>query len=158
MLVDAQGAADANIADVPGIHTDSQGYAIVPYATQYMKNDVALDVSTLDNHTDIDNPVVSVVPTEGAIVRARFRVHSGAHALLTVLHNSKPLPFGTTVSSGSGGGLVGDGGQVYLTGLSSHDMLNAKWGNGPDQQCRALLSLPADANNLPLLLQHVNCR
>ncbi len=158
LLVDAQGAANATVADTQGIHTDSRGYAIVPYANQYMKNDVALDVSTLDNHTDIDNPVVSAVPTKGAIIRARFRVHSGTHALLTVLHNDKPLPFGTTVSSGSGGGLVGDGGQVYLTGLSSHDTLKAEWGTGPDQQCRIRLSLPPEANNLPLLQQHVNCR
>ena len=158
VLVDAQGAAGANIADTQGIHTDSRGYAIVPYASQYIKNDVALDVSTLDNHTDIDNPVASVVPTEGAIVRARFRVHRGAHALLTLLHNGKPLPFGATVSSSSGSGLVGDGGQVYLTGLSSHDTLKAEWGSGPDQQCRVRLSLPPDAKNLPLLQQHVNCR
>lgn len=160
VLVDAQGAADAALADDQGIHTDSRGYAIVNYASQYQKNDVVLDVSTLNNHTDIDNPVVSVVPTKGAVVRARFRVHIGAHALITLLHNGKPLPFGTTVSSGSGSGsgLVGDGGQVYLTGLSPHDTLNAKWGSGRDQQCSVRLSLPSDANNLSLLQQHVNCR
>ncbi|SFN06744.1 outer membrane usher protein [Izhakiella capsodis] len=158
VLVDAAGAADVSVADMQGIHTDSRGYALVPYASQYQQNEVALDVSTLNNHTDIDNPVVSVVPTQGAIVRARFRVHSGAHALLTLLHNGQPLPFGTAVTSGSDGGLVGDGGQVYLTGLSSQDSLQAKWGTGAGQQCRARFSLPADANKLPLVQQQVNCQ
>lgn len=159
VLVAAPGAADVAIADAQGIHTDRRGYAIVPYASDYQKNDVALEVSTLNDHTDIDNPIVSVAPTEGAIVRANFVVHTGVHALLTLLHNGSPLPFGTTVTSSSGGsGLVGDGGQVYLTGLPLHDTLTAKWGDKAGQQCSALLTLPARALDIPLQQQQVHCR
>lgn len=48
---------------------------------------------------------------------------------------------GTTVkvidNGTNGSGIVGDDGQVYLSGLSSTGSVMAKWGNEPDQQCQA---------------------
>ncbi len=159
VLIDAPGARDVRIADQRGIHTDGRGYAIVPYASRYQTNDITLDISSLDNQTDVDDPVVSVVPTAGAVVRAHFRVHSGVHALLTLLHDGKPLPFGTVVASGAGsGGLVGDGGDVYLTGLPLQVTLKAQWGKGHDQRCESSLSLSADALSTPLTRRQLNCQ
>ena len=37
--------------------------------------------------------------------------------------------------------IVGDGGQVYLTGLADSGELRVKWGNGAEQQCQVNYSL-----------------
>ena len=47
------------------------------------------------------------------------------------------LPFGTLVSSedDNASGIVGDGGSVYLTGLSAKGTLHAVWGRDSAQRC-----------------------
>jgi len=160
ILVAAPGAADVPVENGTGIHTDWRGYTVVPYAGSYRENRVALDVSALDDHTDIDNAITRVVPTRGAVVRASFTAHSGIHGLLTLMHNGTPLPFGTPVSAegGSAGGLVGDNGQVWLTGLSQQGVLKARWGNGPDQQCTVHYTLPAKVLKASLVQAQETCR
>jgi outer membrane usher protein len=46
---------------------------VLPYATEYRENRVALDTNTLADNVDLDDAVVSVVPTHGAIVRADLK-------------------------------------------------------------------------------------
>jgi outer membrane usher protein len=46
-----------------GVRTDWRGYAVLPYATEYRENRVALDTNTLADNVDLDDAVVSVVPT-----------------------------------------------------------------------------------------------
>ncbi|SFT37874.1 outer membrane usher protein [Kosakonia arachidis] len=143
VLIAVPGAAEVPVENGTGIHTDWRGYTVVPYAGPYRENRVALDVSQLDDHTDIDNAVTRVVPTRGAVVRASFTAHEGIRALLTLRHNDMPLPFGTPVSAeGGGSGLVGDDGQVWLTGLPLRGTLTAKWGKGAGQRCTVRYSLP----------------
>lgn len=82
---------------------------------------------------DIDDAVVDVVPTKGALVRASFKAHVGIRALLTMLHNSEPIPFGATVTRDDEGtgSIVGEDGQVYLSGLAPKGKLKVQWGEGP---------------------------
>nr|WP_255417469.1 fimbria/pilus outer membrane usher protein [Serratia sp. P2ACOL2] len=40
------------------------------------------------------------------------------------------------------GSIVGDGGQVYLSGLAARGKLQVKWGNGGAEQCRVNYQLP----------------
>jgi outer membrane usher protein len=63
-----------------GVKTDWRGYAVMPYATVYRYNRVALDTNTMSNNTDIENNVSSVVPTKGALVRASFDARIGVRA------------------------------------------------------------------------------
>lgn len=159
VLVAAPGAVNVPVENGTGIHTDWRGYTVVPYAGSYRENRVALDVSQLDDHTDIDNPVTQVVPTRGAVVRAEFAAHTGVHSLMTLTHNGLPLPFGTTVSvEGSNGGLVGDNGQVWLTGLPPHGALKAQWGKGPEQRCTVHYTLPKEALNIAIFRGQESCR
>ncbi|KVD77999.1 hypothetical protein WS62_29680 [Burkholderia sp. ABCPW 14] len=160
VLVAAPGAAGVPVENGTGIHTDWRGYTVVPYASAYRENRVALDVSRLDDHTDIDNPVTRVVPTQGALVRADFTAHNGARTLITLTHQGKPLPFGTTVSTGDGNssGLVADGGQVYLSGLAQDGNLKAQWGSAPDQQCTVHYQLPKTALQVPLFQTEEVCQ
>ncbi|MDA6076167.1 hypothetical protein O0544_02590 [Edwardsiella anguillarum] len=68
---------------------------------------------------------------------------------MTLTKDGKPLPFGTTVSAGESTGIVGDGGQVFLSGLTPKGSLTAQWGRDAGQSCRASWILPAaDAEGL----------
>lgn len=80
ILIAAPGAANVGVVDQPGIHTDARGYAVVPYATTYRQNRMALDVNAMADDVDIDDAVTRVVPTEGALVLARFKARVGARA------------------------------------------------------------------------------
>ncbi|QDI10510.1 Outer membrane usher protein FimD precursor [Klebsiella electrica] len=158
ILVAAPGAAGLPVDNATGVQTDWRGYTVVPWASQYRESRVALDVSKLDSHADIDNAVSRVVPTQGALVRADFRVRTGVRALITLTHNGKPVPFGTTVSvADGGGGLVGDDGQVFLSGLKLKGEINAQWGNRPDQRCSARYTLPEAALKSPVTWSQVIC-
>ena len=93
-------------------------------------NRIALNTSSLDNHTDIDEAVTNVVPTKGAQVRASLKARVGVRAMLKLTQNGKPLPFGTMVSTerNDNAGIVGDDGQVYLSGLPLSGKLKVRWG------------------------------
>lgn len=160
VLVAAPGAAGIPLENSTGIHTDWRGYTVVPYASMYRDNRVALDVSKLDDHTDIDNAVAHVVPTRGAVVRARFDAYSGARVFMTLMHLGKPLPFGTTVvvAGGNHSSLVAENGEVYLSGLPLKGLLKAQWGSSPNQQCSVHYQLPASILKKTLAEAKADCR
>lgn len=159
VLITAPGAAGVPLENGSGVRTDWRGYAIVPYASIYRENRIALDVSQLDDHTDIDNAVRRVVPTRGAIVLARFSAHVGARVMMTLTHAGKPLPFGATVTvtADGRGVIVGDQGEVYLSGLTQRGVLNAKWGNGSDQHCSVHYALSEHDMLAPLVRVNQPC-
>ncbi|MBN0840705.1 fimbrial assembly protein, partial [Pseudomonas aeruginosa] len=93
-----------------------------------------LDTNTLADNVDLDDAVVSVVPTHGAIVRANFNAQVGMKILMTLTHRGKPVPFGAlaTGDSNQSGSIVADNGQVYLSGMALAGKVRVKWGDGPD--------------------------
>lgn len=146
-LVAAPGAAGARVSNQTGVRTDWRGYALVPYLSPYRRTEVALDAGTLAEDVDLPQSSQRVTPTRGALVRAAFRPRVGARALITLLRaNGQPVPFGATVSdadpTATQGSIVGDGGQVYLSGLGPQGTLQVKWGNGGAEQCRVNYQLP----------------
>ncbi|WES70585.1 fimbrial biogenesis usher protein [Superficieibacter sp. HKU1] len=157
VLIAAPGASNVKVEGEPGVHTDWRGYAVVPYATTYRQNRLALDVDSMADDVDVDDAVTNVVPTEGALVRATFKAHVGERALLTLLHLGKPVPFGATVTRDDAEDetIVGDSGETYLSGLSERGTLNVQWGDKPDQHCVAHFQLPALQQ--PLVRQQVEC-
>lgn len=144
VLVKAPGAGGVKVENQTGVRTDWRGYAVLPFATEYRENRVALDTNTLADNVDLDDAVVSVVPTHGAIVRADFKAHVGVKLLLTLTHNGKPVPFGAMVTSGSNqsGSIVADNGQVYLSGMPLSGSVKVKWGEGANASCIASYRLP----------------
>lgn len=155
VLVAAPGAADVVVENETGVRTDWRGYAIKPYASVYRENRVALDTASLDDQTEIDNAVSRVVPTRGAVVRAAFKGYSGSRVLMTLTNKGKPLPFGTIVTAGERGGIVGDDGQVYLSGMPEEGRVRAEW--GADKHCSADYRLPAEAESQPVIRINSNC-
>ena len=146
ILVKAPGASGARITNQTGVNTDWRGYAVVPYATPYRKTEVAINTETLGDDVDMTMTAQTVIPTRGAIVRANFKPNIGMRVLLTLLRSGQPVPFGAMVTDvgnpENNGSIVGDAGQVYMSGMASSGTLNVKWGNDPSQQCKASYSLP----------------
>ncbi|EHG7582541.1 fimbrial biogenesis usher protein [Citrobacter sedlakii] len=160
VLVKAPGAEGAKVENQTGVRTDWRGYAVLPYATEYRENRVALDTNTLADNVDLDDAVVSVVPTHGAIVRAEFKAHVGMKLLMTLIHNGKPVPFGAMVTSESNqsGSIVADNGQVYLSGMPLAGRVRVKWGDGANASCAADYRLPAESQQQLLSQLTAVCR
>lgn len=154
ILVAVPGAAGVPLMNGTGVKTDWRGYALLPYGSEYRENRVELDTRYLDGQTDIEETVTQVVPTRGALVRAEFKARNGVRALVTLTHNGKPLPFGTTVSDATGNtGITGDEGEVYLSGLEREGVLTAQWGSQGDQRCTAHYRLKTETTTASSLAQ-----
>ncbi|NWC62637.1 fimbrial biogenesis usher protein [Cedecea sp. P7760] len=159
VLIKAPGASGVSIENQTGVKTDWRGYAVMPYATVYRYNRVALDTNTMDNHTDIENNVSSVVPTEGALVRAAFDARIGVRAIITVKRGDRPVPFGSVVREVQSGvtSMAGDDGQIYLSGLPLKGNLLIQWGDGKGSQCRANYSLPEESLKQAVVMATATC-
>lgn len=158
MIIAAPGASDIPVEHTSGVRTDWSGYTVKPYATPYRLNRISLDGSQLDEKTEIENSVITTVPTRGAFVKANFVTHHGSRALVHIVRNGKNLPFGTLVSVGEQQSMVNDDGLVYLSGLNSSGELIAKWGEDEESQCRTIYTLPENANEQSLVRFEVNCQ
>ena len=88
--------------------------------------------------------MIRVVPTKGAIVRAEFDVSEGYRVLLSLNHQGRPVPFGSVVQAGKRGGIVGDDGEVYLSGLPESGRVDVSWGSQAFKQCSATYTLSPD--------------
>lgn len=150
ILVKAPGANHVGIENYNGVKTDWRGYAVVPYATEYRVNRVALNSTTFAENVEVKNNVSYVVPTKGAIVRARFNTSVGARVLATLKHQGEFVPYASQVTelNSAEQGMVAEDGSVYMTGLPLKGVLQVKWGSGTTPDCRAEYNLKEkDLNN-----------
>lgn len=72
--------------------------------------------------------------------------------------DGRPIPFGATASQARQEGefIVGDGGQVYLTGMQETGTINVSWGKTADSHCTAAYHLPVEDQN-PVLNITAQC-
>lgn len=139
-----------------GISTDRFGNAIVPSLTAYRHN--VITVNTQDREDiEIAAATQDIVPTKGAAVSANFDAQVGQRALFTLLFHGKSVPFGAIVSLENATTIVGDDGEVWLTGLQDAVFLKVQWGDGSDQQCSWTGNLPA-RRSVSILKMTVNCQ
>ncbi|MDG9897740.1 fimbria/pilus outer membrane usher protein [Klebsiella grimontii] len=163
-LVKAPGASGVGINNQTGVRTDWRGYAVVPYASPYRKNILTLDTSTMPDDVDLELTTQTVVPTRGAVVRANYSTSVGSRVLMTVRRaNGQPVPFGAMVSVPGAAAseqafIVGEGGQVYLTGLESNGALNVKWGAAAQERCRIQYALPSGKTLTGIIVAPGLCR
>ncbi|WP_369454354.1 fimbria/pilus outer membrane usher protein [Morganella morganii] len=145
-LVSAPGAEGVSVNGGSAV-TDSRGYAVAPYLSDYNKNSIGLDPATLPENVDLVQSNVNVYPTQGAVVKADFATRVGYQVLMTLKQGAKSVPFGaiaTLIDNHSGeaiSGITGDAGQVYLTGLPETGKLQVKWGETAAQQCQISFDL-----------------
>lgn len=120
ILVEAKGATGA-LLDKAGenITVNSNGYALIPYATAYHYNDVAISPETFGAGYDIDGKILKVAPTRGAISKVVFDVRKGYNFLVSLKYKNKPIKFGTFVMNKSEQttSIIDDDSTVYLTGV-----------------------------------------
>lgn len=164
-LISAPGAEGVSLTSGGG-KTDSRGFAVVPYLTDYSSNSIGLDPSTLPDNVDLPQNQQTVYPTNGAVVKANFATRIGYQVLMTLTRTGGVVPFGATVSLLENAtreettGIVGDNGQVYLAGLPEKGALSVTWGKGNDRQCRVSYNLSGQkpTAQMPVIQLHGECR
>ncbi|WP_244212353.1 fimbria/pilus outer membrane usher protein [Buttiauxella izardii] len=162
-LIAAPGAHGVDVDNQTGVKTDWRGYAIVPYTTPYRRNSVQLSTATLPDDVDLTINNQNVVPTRGAVVRANFKASVGQRALMTILRTTgAPVPFGAMVTNQAQktaqGAIVGDAGQVYLTGLADSGALMVKWGSSSQEQCQVNYTLAKQTTNAGVQVMNGLCK
>lgn len=165
-LVSAPGASDVHVTS-GGAITDWRGYAVAPYLSDYSKNSIGLDPSSLPENVDLPQSNVNVYPTKGAVVKANFATRLGYQVLMTLTRSESVVPFGAIASlignaaaAEDNAGIVGDRGQVYLTGLPEKGELLVSWGKSADKQCRVNFNLKglAVSPQMPIIQMNGDCR
>lgn len=162
-VVRAPGAAGVTVMN-RAASTDSRGNAIVPYLSPYQNNVVSLDVTSLPEDVDLPINSTNVYPTSGAVVSAKFTPRKGYQALITLNRVGGVTPFGSIVTLISGdneinNSIVGEAGQVYISGLPERGTIKARWGKDTKQSCIANFSMK-DARiskNNPIRILIVKC-
>ncbi|MBL5930840.1 fimbria/pilus outer membrane usher protein [Lelliottia amnigena] len=148
-IVNANHASGVRFQNQRGIQTDWQGNAIIPSLSPYQENRIRIDTTSLPENVDTTDTAVTVIPSRNAGVVARFEAHVGYRTLISLTRSDgKTVPFGAIASARSPviSGIVDETGTLYLAGVSDNVQLDVKWGNAPNQQCTANVSLDSSQN------------
>lgn len=161
-LVEAPGASGVNISNQTGVNTDFRGYTIVPYISPYRENTISLNTEALPENADVELSSRTVTPTRGAIARANFNIRVGNRVLMMLDKPSgEAIPFGAIVtllnSENANSFIVGDNGQVYMTGMPDSGVLAVKWGNDAHQNCRVEFNVTQQQSTNSVLESHGRC-
>lgn len=145
VLIKAPGAKGVDIQNQTGAKTDWRGYTTVSNLTVYRKNDVALRTDSLPGDVELELTNKVVIPTRGAVVRADYVANVGMRVLMTLTQaNGQPVPFGAiaSIAGSTNTAIVGDNGQVYLTGMENNGNILVKWGDAINQRCSVYFEIP----------------
>lgn len=164
-LIETPGVSDVTVRGQTNVSTDAAGYAVVPYIRPYHTNNLSLDEQQVAG-AEIDNVVKSVVPTRNAIVKVQYDTYIGSKAMITLRTPSGIVPFGAMVTldkqsqrpQDMRSNIVGDDGQVYMTGLQQKGTIAAKWGAGSHEQCRAVYDLTGKESKSEIIFYQAVCR
>lgn len=152
-LIDTNGIGNIKVKRGTSFYTDRNGFAVVPNLIPYQKNTIALDITKVNDSTEIIKSSTVVTPSRGALVIAKFNVLSGYKALININKmNGEAVPFGSVVSIMDKGvdnssGLVSDNGQVWMSGLPSKGVLKVQWGNDNKSNCLAPFNFSGNQSN-----------
>ena len=147
---------NVKVESAQGIYTDAWGNAIVPTLTPYRRNTVTVNTHGRDD-IDIQDAAVDTIPTRGAVVAADFSARAGKRALLTLTHHRGVVPFGAVLSMEGMTAIVGEGGEVYVTGLKGTQAFTVQWGDTPEARCAGRVSVPQKMDTT-LLMTSVSCQ
>ncbi|ELT9919690.1 fimbria/pilus outer membrane usher protein [Escherichia coli] len=161
-LVVAPGVSGASVEGWPGVRTDYRGYTLAGYMSAYQENVITMDPLTFNENAEVVQTDTKVVPTKGAVVKANFETKVGARALITLKrHDGSPVPFGSVVTlegvkgSLSSVGVMGNNGEVYMSGLPKKGNLKIVWGE--KSQCNAPYNLPDQKGTAGIFLTSSVC-
>lgn len=146
---------DVKIQNAQGVYTDYWGNAIVPTLTNYRRNTITVNTLGRDD-IDIEDASLDIIPTKGAVVAADFTARTGKRALLTLKRGQGVVPFGAVLSMADGSAIVGDDGEVYVTGLKGTQRVTVQWGETAQQRCSAEVKVPEQLE-AGIYITTVNC-
>ncbi len=148
ILVKAKGAKNVAISGYRGVTIDDNGFAVIPYASNYRRNRVALNLNNLSDDVEIDNSVANVVPTNQAVSLVDFKSNIGYKAFIDVMFDNKPVPFGSvaTIRGKNISSFIGDNGSLYITGLDKKGIIDVSWGKDEDQTCSFTYKIQINKN------------
>ncbi len=132
-IAEVAGVRGARFTSSTSISTDRRGYAILPYAQPYRYNWLNIDTESLGFDTDLTDNSKSVVPTRGAIVKAKFAAETGRRIQLDIkTSDGGNVPFGATAYDESGKvlGMVDDASRVLVFGIKDQGRLSIRWSEG----------------------------
>lgn len=154
-LIAAPGVAGAAVGQWAGVRTDFRGYTTLSYLSPYQQNSISLDPTTLP-------PDAEIMQTDTRVVPVTFVMRTGGRAMISLTQqDGTPVPFGSVASltgegSGlTGAGIVGDGGEVYMSGLPQDGTLEVSWGH---RTCRAAYLLPQHKGPAGVYALKAQCR
>ncbi|MGG4608425.1 outer membrane usher protein [Providencia sp. Me31A] len=149
MVVSTDGVPDIPVQGFgASVYSNPLGYAVIGDINSYYRNQVRIDVNKLPDTAAVSQSIKQGTLTEGAIGYRKFDVVSGAQAMAVIrLADNQVPPFGSVVINGRKQqvGIVGDDGNVYLTGLRPHDVLEVSWNEGVQCQIRLPSALPDES-------------
>ncbi|HFM1347100.1 TPA: FimD/PapC C-terminal domain-containing protein, partial [Escherichia coli] len=129
----------------------------------YDENRVAISDNYFSkSNIELDNTVVTMVPTRGAVVKAEFVTRVGYRVLFRVAGTKgKPAPFGAIATvqntSSADSGIVGDLGELYLSGLPEKGQVMLSWGENAATTCTFDYSISIPESESGLIEQGVTC-
>lgn len=163
-LIKAPGAEGMGIDNATGVSTDWRGYTVKTQMTPYDENRVSISSDYFEKaNVELENSVVNIVPTRGAVVRAEFVTHVGYRVLFNVhLPDGASVPFGAMASaeleSGTVTGIVGDNGDLYLSGMPVEGSFSLRWGESSAKTCHVSYRLDEKQLKDGLIQTSVSCR
>nr|WP_318382912.1 fimbria/pilus outer membrane usher protein [uncultured Enterobacter sp.] len=140
-IVHVEDGAGIEMQNAQGVYTDYFGNAIVPMLSHYRRNAIGVNTQNRDD-IDIQDAVKEVVPTKGAAIAVTFDARVGQRVLLTLTHNQRVVPFGALLTLDKTTSIVGEAGEVYLTGVDDGMTFAVQWGSEPDQRCEGTVTIP----------------
>ncbi|MCA8238377.1 fimbria/pilus outer membrane usher protein [Burkholderia cenocepacia] len=157
-IAEVPGVRGARFSSSSSISTDRRGYAIVPYAQPYRYNWLNIDTESLGFDTDLTDNSKSVVPTRGAIVKARFTAETGRRVQFDVTgSNGDKVPFGATAYDENDKvlGMVDNASRVLVFGVKDQGRLSIRWSEG---SCEGNYALPERKKSLAYERVAMSCK
>lgn len=151
LMVSTEGVEDVQV-DGGRSRTNRFGIGVIGDVSSYYRTTTTVDLNSLPDDVEVQNPVVESVLTEGAIGYRQFKVLKGNKIFsIIALNDGSHPPFAASVTDKSGRelGMVTDGGQAWLRGINGGTTLNVNWDDG-QHQCQ--INIPATLNRQQYLL------
>jgi outer membrane usher protein len=144
-IVRAKGAQGASVLNAPGVHVNRFGYAVVPYLSPYMNNNIELDPQGTSLNVQLKSTSARVAPFFGAAVMLNFDTEQGrAFIIKAKRRNGDALPFGAEVVDESGAqvGSVGQANRLFVRSNNDNGVLKVRWGKQSSRECVVNYHLP----------------
>ncbi|WMT15816.1 fimbria/pilus outer membrane usher protein [Serratia fonticola] len=130
LLIDTNGISGVYIGNgARSEQTNTQGLAVINNVPEYYRTDYSVDANRLPDDIDSSLASIQTVLTKGAIGYRKLNMYRGIKAFIRLSDaQGRPIPFGTTVEDivqKRSAGMVGENGEVYISGVSKDATLKA---------------------------------